>query len=149
MPSVSPDSEADPARKRPRRAIAGRSPRRPPTKPKSDDNTAKNPPAYEVNDTITLASSEQPFFKISIHNGPEISILFSSSLFEFIELLSMHIDFGKHDATLWYKYPTDREWEPLGYNDEWQGLLRTVARRPGTIQIRRSEELDAETNFNY
>lgn len=140
MPSVSPETEA---RKRGETSTKRRSRRTPP------NNTAENPPAYELNDTITLASSKQPSFKISIHNGPEISILFSSSLFEFVELLSMHIDFGKHDATLWYKYPADREWEPLGYNDEWQGLLRTVARRPGTIQIRRSEEADPETNANY
>lgn len=61
----------------------------------------------------------------------------------------MHIDFGKDDATLWYKYPADNEWEPLGYHDEWQSLLWTAARRPGIIQIRRSEEVDPETPVNY
>lgn len=111
----------------------------------------------EINDTILLASAPnmpqahqtRSSFKVSIHNGPDISILFSSSLFDFIELLSMHIDFGKDDATLWYKYPADREWEPLGYNDEWIGLLQTAARKPGIIQIRRSEETDPESQVDY
>lgn len=114
----------------------------------------------EINDTILLASGTsssntlhahqtQSSFKVSIHNGPELSILFSSSLFDFIEFLSMHIDFGKDDSTLWYKYPSDREWEPLGYNDEWIGLLQTAARKPGIIQIRRSEEADPESRADY
>lgn len=111
----------------------------------------------KINDTILLASASntphahqmQSSFKVSIHNGPDLSILFSSSLFDFIEFLSMHIDFRKDDTTLWYKYPADREWEPLGYNDEWIGLLQTAARKPGIIQIRRSEGAGSGSRVDY